>query len=222
MVIVLVVVIVFIVMIGDVAQPIDRGIDAGLRADQRHRCGAIAVDRHLADGSANFQDAMLDGEVCLYIGIAGIDIEDPDGVVGSRRKLKRGVVIVDLLSAKRNRVDRRVVDLGDVERELVRGRVEIDAAVDGAAVILHLEGESGEAVAVVVVARRPDELAGVEFGDGDHRASSDGDAGECQLAGAGKGRDPDRQQALAGLSCGSAKPKSAACRVTAVSSVTAM
>ena len=42
--------------------------------------------------------------------------------------------------------------------------IEIDAAVGGAAVVLHLEGEAGVARAVGVGRRREDQLAGGDVG----------------------------------------------------------
>ena len=38
---------------------------------------------------------------------------------------------------------RGIVDRGDVDRHRVRRRIEIDAAIGRAAVVLHLEGEAG-------------------------------------------------------------------------------
>ena len=59
---------------------------------------------------------------------------------------------------------RRVVDRRDVDRHRVRRRIEIDAAVGRAAVVLHLEGEAGVAAAVGVGRRREHQLAGRDVG----------------------------------------------------------
>ena len=48
---------------------------------------------------------------------------------------------------------RRVVDRGDVDGDRVGALVEVDAAVGGAAVVLHLEGEAGVGRAVGVGGR---------------------------------------------------------------------
>ena len=54
--------------------------------------------------------------------------------------------------------------------------VEVDAAVGGAAVVLHLEGEARVAGAVGVGRRREHQLAGSDVGDGDELPCRDGDA----------------------------------------------
>src|SRR5207249_988617 len=58
----------------------------------------------------------------------------------------------------------RVVHTGDVDGERVGGGVEVDAAIGGAAVVLHLEGQAGIAVAVLVGIRHKGELAEVNVG----------------------------------------------------------
>ena len=109
---------------------------------------------------------------------------------------------------------RRVVDRGDVDRDRVRRRIEIDAAVGRAAVVLHLEGEAGVAVAVGVGRRREHQLAGRDVGHADelsgrHRArrcrSACPPPAACVIFTASR--------LLAGVSFGSLKPKSAAANV---------
>ena len=52
----------------------------------------------------------------------------------------------------------------DVDRHRVRRRIEVDAAVGRAAVVLHLEGEAGVAGAVGVGRRREHQLARRDVG----------------------------------------------------------
>ena len=52
----------------------------------------------------------------------------------------------------------------DVDGDRVRRRIEIDAAIGRAAVVLHLEGEAGVAGAVGVGRRREHQLAGRDVG----------------------------------------------------------
>ena len=71
---------------------------------------------------------IAEAEVGRGEGVGGV-FERGDRVVGARR---------------------RVVDRGDVDGDRVGRRVEVDAAVGGAAVVLHLEGEARVAGAVGV------------------------------------------------------------------------
>ena len=95
-------------------------------------------------------------------------------------------------------------------------RVEIDAAVGGAAVVLHLEGEAGVGRAVGVGGRGEHQVAGGDVGRADELARPcTGDAvDEVSAAGGRQRGDPHRGEARsAGESFGSVKPKSAAANV---------
>src|SRR5439155_1001438 len=85
-----------------------------------------------------------------------------------------------------------VVDRGDVDGDLVGGRVEVGAAVQGAAVVLHLEGEGGVAGAVGVAGRLELELAGGDVGGRDGVAGQDRGPVELEGAGGRQGGDRDR------------------------------
>ena len=89
---------------------------------------------------------------------------------------------------------RRIVDRRDVDRHRVGHRIQILAAEVGAAVVLHLEGESGVGAAVGVGGRREREQAGGDVAELDRGADSQHDAVEGQRAGRRRSRDPDRQQ----------------------------
>src|SRR5947208_838758 len=89
---------------------------------------------------------------------------------------------------------RCVVHTGDVEDDGVGARVEVDAAIGGAAVVLHLEGEGGIAGATGVGRRREHQQAGIDVGDADERSGRDRRAVQGQSAGARQGGELDRGQ----------------------------
>ena len=60
---------------------------------------------------------------------------------------------------------RRVVHRGDIDRDRVRARVEIRPAIGRAAVVLHLEGEAGIAVAIGIDRRRKLQQPASDVGD---------------------------------------------------------
>ena len=74
----------------------------------------------------------------------------------------------------------------------------IDAAVGGAAVVLHLEGEAGVGGAVGVGGRGEDQVAAASL-TSDHVAGVDGDAVEGQGAGRRQGGDDHAQEAVGGI-----------------------
>src|SRR5205085_1282301 len=86
---------------------------------------------------------------------------------------------------------RGVVHTGDVEGDGVGRLVEIDAAIGGGAVVLHLEGEGGIAGAVGVGRRGEHQLAGGDVADRDELPIGDGNAIELERAGGGGGGDLD-------------------------------
>ena len=90
------------------------------------------------------------------------------------------------------RSDRRIVDRSDIDRHRARGLVEIDAAVRGAAVVLHLERERGVARAVAVRRRCKYELAGIDVGHAHELARGDVHAVVPQRSRAGQRRNQDR------------------------------
>ena len=60
---------------------------------------------------------------------------------------------------------RRIVDARDVDGDRVGRRIEIDAAVGRAAVVLHLEGEAGVGLPLALAAGVNVQLAGRDVGD---------------------------------------------------------
>src|SRR5205823_2325330 len=76
-----------------------------------------------------------------------------------------------------------VVHRGDVDRDRVRALVEVDAAVGGAAVVAHLEGEAGVAGAVGVRGRGELQLAAADVGRGDLLPCGDRDVVVRQRSG---------------------------------------
>ena len=86
-------------------------------------------------------------------------------------------VVIGCICARRG-----VVDRGDVDRDRVGRRVEIDAAVGRAAVVLHLEGEAGIARAIGIGSRRELQQAGSDVGHGDELARRDRHVVELQRA----------------------------------------
>ena len=73
---------------------------------------------------------------------------------------------------------RRVVHRGDIEADRIGGGIKIDAAIGGAAVVAHLEGEGGNGAAVGVGRRGVSE--GGKAGGGDLLAGGDSGTAEPQ------------------------------------------
>ncbi len=130
--------------------------------------------------------------------------------VGGRERVGRVLQRGDRLVGAR----RGVVDRGDIDRDRVGRRIEIDAAVGRAAVVLHLEGEAGVGRAVGVGRRRELQQAGRDVGHGDELAGGHGHAVVRRaLPAAGSVVIFTASRLLAGVSFGSLKPKSAAVNV---------
>ena len=97
---------------------------------------------------------------------------------------------------RRARSGRRVVHRRDVDGQGLRRRIEINPAIAGAAVVLHLERELSVVIAVGIRGRREHQLAGRDVGDADELAGRDRNPVVGQRAGARQGRDLHRQQAV--------------------------
>ena len=78
---------------------------------------------------------------------------------------------------------RGTVERGDIESDGLCSRIEIDAAVGCATVVLYAEGEARVAVAVGIGDWREDQPAGVDVGDADALACGHRRARERQAAG---------------------------------------
>ena len=63
------------------------------------------------------------------------------------------------------RADRRIVDRRDIDPHRARGRIQVDAAVGGAAIVLYLEREGCVGHAVGVRRRVERQVAGIDVGD---------------------------------------------------------
>ena len=85
---------------------------------------------------------------------------------------------------------------GDVDRHRLGRRVEIDAAVGRAAVVLHLEGEAGVGRAVGVGGRREHEQPARDVGDRDELPGRHRHAVVGQRAGGRQRRDLDGQEVV--------------------------
>ena len=67
--------------------------------------------------------------------------------------------------------DRIVVQRRDVERQRVRCRVGVHAAIGGAAIVLHLEAEGRVAIAVAICCRCKDQQSVRDIGRGNELAT---------------------------------------------------
>src|SRR5262249_7617718 len=86
--------------------------------------------------------------------------------------------------------DRRVVDRGDGEVDLVRGRVGVDPRIGGAAVVLDHEAEPEVALGpVLVLVPAEDEVAGGDVGGAAEAAAADRNAVQQQTAVRNRGAD---------------------------------
>ena len=119
-------------------------VDLGDRAGEGQGGAARAHDADAGGAGGRGEGARDDRERDGHAGAAGVDVGDREAGVGE--------IEADLLGGgvgRRGARRRRVVDRGDVDRDRVRRRIEIDAG-RGAAVVLHLEGEARVAGAVGV------------------------------------------------------------------------
>ncbi len=91
---------------------------------------------------------------------------------------------------------RRIVDRSDIDGDGIRGRIEIDPAVSRAAIVLHLECETGVTGAEGIGGRGKTQQACVDIRDADFLARRHGDTVQAQAAGAGQRRDPHRKKRI--------------------------
>ena len=99
---------------------------------------------------------------------------------------------------------RRIVHRGDVDAQGACDRIEVDAAVGGAAVVLHLEAEAGQGRAAAVGDRGVDQLAGGDVGRRHELAGRDGGAVQAQAARLRQARDLHGDQGV-GVDVGEAE-----------------
>ena len=100
---------------------------------------------------------------------------DVAGAVGVRACQRKGLATVLVHGNRRVDRDRWVVDRRDVDRHAVGRRIQIDAAVGRATVVLHLEAEVAIAVAIGVGHRRVNQLAAANI-----RGTDEVPCGHCR------------------------------------------
>ena len=145
----------------------------------RRQSGATVVLENPAGGNG---DDLVAGNVAHAVHIRG------------RQRKSLGRVLVH----RQARIDGdwRVVDRGDVDRHEVSRRIEIDATVGRATVVLHLEGEVAVAIAVGIGYRRENQLVGCNVGGRDRATCGHCTTVICQGASGWPRCDLDRQQAV--------------------------
>src|SRR5439155_12837688 len=114
----------------------------------------------------------------------------------AERKIGRGEGVGAVVERRDGLVSgrRSCVLRGYVDGDLVGGRVEVGAAVQGAAVVLHLEGEGGVAGAVGVAGRLELELAEIGRASCRGRVWLDGGAVSLEGESGRQGGDRDRRE----------------------------
>ena len=129
-------------------------------------------------------EQIIGGSV-VYVGQA--EVGDGERI---RRIFKRG----DCLAGTR----RRIVDRRHVDRQRARRDIEIDSAIRGAAIVLHLEGKRRVARAAAIGRGREFEIARRDVRRRDQLARRDRHARELQAAGSGQGGDLHVEQGIRG------------------------